>query len=125
MCTCLQEPPPHPRAALCRFDSDGNGNLDSTEFLAMLHLLGSTMTTDEVAALVGRLDASGDGNLDAAELLGWFRSADFNSTPLSYSLLAFLADGRRPVLSPSRLKADYSPLEEQEMATSRLWRLAR
>jgi len=78
-----------------RFDSDSNGSLDSTEFLAMLHMLGATMSPAEAEALVTRLDTTRDGSLEAAELLAWLRSAEFSATPLSYSLLAFLADGKR------------------------------
>jgi len=80
---------------LAEFDADGNGRLDRTEMLAMLHTLGSTMRAEELEALVAELDTDGDGQLDGAELVEWFRSPSFQAVPLAYSLLAFLADGRK------------------------------
>jgi hypothetical protein len=77
------------------FDADASGALDRTEMLAMLHVLGSTMSVEELGALIAELDTSGDGRLDASELLNWFRSPAFHAIPLAYSLLAFLADGRK------------------------------
>lgn len=77
------------------FDADASGSLDQTEMLAMVHTLGSQMTEAELLSLMHALDTSKDGKLDATELMQWFRSADFHSTPLAYSLLAFLADGKK------------------------------
>jgi phosphatidylserine decarboxylase precursor len=80
------------------FDVDKSGSLDATEMVAMLHTLGCEVTTEQVDEIVKEFDTSGDGMLDAAELLQWFQSPAFHSLPyMSYSLLAFVADGKRGV----------------------------
>lgn len=81
------------RQMLREFDEDGSGALDRAEMLAMVHTLGAKMTTAQLGELLDRLDTNKDGKLDASELLAWFRSPDFSSRPMAYSLLAFLADG--------------------------------
>jgi hypothetical protein len=80
---------------MTEFDSDQSGNLDKTEMLAMIHTLGAQMTEVEILSLIQALDADKDGRLSSVELLRWFRSAAFQRTPMAYSLLAFLADGRK------------------------------
>ena len=81
------------------FDADGSGKLNATEFAAVLAALGRAshgegLSSDEVARLFRRLDTSGDERLDEVELLNYFRSAEFQSKPLGYSLLNFIADGQ-------------------------------
>jgi Ca2+-binding EF-hand superfamily protein len=60
----------------------------------MLEALGHTMSNEDLRDLVERIDTDKDGKLQTSELAAWLASPEFQSLPLSYSLMAFLADGR-------------------------------
>lgn len=103
----------HPRATVERdfyarllscFDMDGNGSLDNVELVAMLSALGAggggrsqgisgSGGAADVEALAATLPTNSEGEFDSAGLLAWLASPAFQALPMSYSLLAFLADG--------------------------------
>ena len=79
---------------LAEFDTDRSGVLDAAEFCAMLHMLGVNMAAQEMDALIKRIDKTGTGKLAAPDIVQWFQSHEFQTLPLAYSLLSFLADGK-------------------------------
>eukprot|EP00123_Amoebidium_parasiticum_P015577 comp23042_c0_seq1/m.36864 comp23042_c0_seq1/g.36864 ORF comp23042_c0_seq1/g.36864 comp23042_c0_seq1/m.36864 type:complete len:1024 (-) comp23042_c0_seq1:370-3441(-) len=83
------------RRLLDEFDEEGRGHLNHEEVMAVLESMtsGHKLGDDYLDNLLKRLDKDGDGQLKEEELVEYLRSAEFQSQPMSYTLLAFLADG--------------------------------
>ncbi|KAG8461221.1 hypothetical protein KFE25_002410 [Diacronema lutheri] len=62
------------RATLTAYDTDGDGQVDPTEFHPLLRDLGFRMGRRKVHALVARLDTSGNGTIGFSELAAWYVS---------------------------------------------------
>ena len=90
-----------------QFDTDRSGTLNRTEVAAMLDTLNigsGAVKVDElvqddtssamVSNFVQLLDANNDGQIDKAEFAKLLNSAEFQTSPLSYTLLAFVLDGK-------------------------------
>jgi len=84
------------------FDTDHDGTLDKEEWSLMFETLSGNVPSDtrtslgsesQWGSLFDTIDAGEDGHLQRDELLRYLTSAEFRSSPLSYALLAFLADG--------------------------------
>eukprot|EP01138_Halocafeteria_seosinensis_P016239 gb/GECG01016569.1/.p1 GENE.gb/GECG01016569.1/~~gb/GECG01016569.1/.p1 ORF type:complete len:1057 (+),score=141.89 gb/GECG01016569.1/:1-3171(+) len=79
------------------FDFNEDGKLSKAEFTAVLsalsHWSGKTWSDEQVELLFSYLDIDSNGELEEDELLAYLRSADFQSKPLGYQLLTYLADG--------------------------------
>jgi len=57
-----------------RFDTDGNGLINSVEFAAMCHGLGLNLTDSERDYALDLLDKDRDGAIDVYEFAAWFNS---------------------------------------------------
>jgi Ca2+-binding EF-hand superfamily protein len=56
-----------------RFDSDGNGVIDSQEFSTLLSSIGANLSLEEAHAAFADIDKNGDGKIGFDELHAWWR----------------------------------------------------
>jgi len=61
-----------------RYDSDGDGVLDSSEFENMCAALGLHLTKQELVVAINMLDKNHDGVIDMYEFTAWFSSQSRN-----------------------------------------------
>eukprot|EP00123_Amoebidium_parasiticum_P015863 comp23183_c0_seq1/m.37572 comp23183_c0_seq1/g.37572 ORF comp23183_c0_seq1/g.37572 comp23183_c0_seq1/m.37572 type:complete len:812 (-) comp23183_c0_seq1:190-2625(-) len=79
---------------LDEFDTNNDGTLEPAEMKAAFEAIDYPMSMQDVENLFKRMDLNGDGVLEEQELVQYLCSAEFQSRPLSYTLLAFLANGK-------------------------------
>jgi hypothetical protein len=63
------------REAFARFDADGSGSIDQSEFRQVLRAIGRPATRDEAAAMFRSIDSDGSGSIDRNEFMAWWLSA--------------------------------------------------
>ena len=56
-----------------RFDNDGNGRIDESEFGALVRSLGVTMSDARVAVAFQALDIDGSGSVEFGEFRNWWK----------------------------------------------------
>ncbi|KAJ3336149.1 hypothetical protein HDU93_003578 [Gonapodya sp. JEL0774] len=80
------------RIAFDKYDKDGNGKMDLTEFKSMCYDLGYYLQDAEVDMAVKMIDASGNGVLEYDEFVKWWSSDGrfkrLHRTPLEEERLA-------------------------------------
>lgn len=84
-----------------RFDGDKDGKLEKEEILMGLSALshgdinkGLGMDDEGIEELFERLDADGSGTLEESELLRFLRSAEFQSSRMAATIMAYVLDGQ-------------------------------
>lgn len=64
-----------------KFDQNGDGSIDQSEFKALLHVSGIDATDEQVAVVLADDDTDGDGKIEFAEFVGIVRQSRASQTP--------------------------------------------
>eukprot|EP00124_Ichthyophonus_hoferi_P001205 Ihof_evm15s57 gene=Ihof_evmTU15s57 len=79
---------------LSEFDTNNDGALDAAEVKVAFDTIDHPLSLLEAESLFKRMDLDGNGVLEESELVQYLCSAEFQSRPFSYSMLAFLTSGQ-------------------------------
>ena len=113
------DPTPAVRAIFDRYDTDGSGTIEHSEFRHMLKDLGVEMTHAEFQEAVTMLDSDHNGKIDFEEFLLWWKQNAGNGVVLSADIDSLFKHVLQE--AKSTVNADKASLLLVDRAKEQLW----